>query len=79
MSQEKRKHKKYKSGYSWGQKVDKLTFYQSVLEFLNGELKSADAAKRCGISKPTWVKWAEKAILGEDIPESFFKPEDNGK
>lgn len=58
--------------------VDREVFYESIRMLYRGEVNSYGAAKLCGISQPTWKKWANKLLLGEEVPESFFKDDKSG-
>lgn len=56
--------------------VDREVFYESIRMLFRGEADSYSAAKMCGISQPTWKKWANKFLLGEEVPDNFFKDDD---
>jgi len=63
-------------------RIDQEVFLDTIAELIHGRTNPKEAAKRCGISEPTWRKWANKFLLGEDIPETLFKKADedtNGK
>ena len=60
-----------------GGRVNKDIFIDTVRQLVYGETNPKEAAKRCGIAEATWKKYANKFLLGEDIPERFFsKTED---
>lgn len=61
---------------SWGNKVDEDVFCESINRYARGEITQVNAAKMCGISTPTWCKWANKYLWGEPMPSSFFKAKD---
>ncbi len=67
-----------KAGFAWHNMVDRETFYESIRLYCYGRerINQDKAAEMCGISTPTWVKWANRAILGEPIPDTFFKKGD---
>ena len=78
MSNHRRDYARIPKGGSFGHKVDRETFYESIRLYCYGRerISQDKAAEMCGISTPTWVKWANRAILGEPIPDTFFKKGD---
>ena len=62
-------------GGSFGHKVDRDTFYYCVTEVINGRMSQRKASKMCGISFPTFNKWANALFYGDPIPDTFFKVE----
>ena len=64
-----------KAGFTWKNMVDRETFYDSINQYCFGHerITQKQAADMCGISVPTWIKFANKVIYGEPIPDTFFK------
>ena len=75
MANHRRDYVRIPKGGSWGNKVDRETFVYCITEVINGRMTQGVAAKKCGISYPTFVKWANKWFYGEPIPDTFFKVE----
>ena len=65
-----------KAGFAWHNMVDRETFIESIYLYCSGRITQSKAAKMCDISIPTWLKWANKAVLGEPIPDTFFKKDE---
>ena len=65
-----------KKGSHWGAKVSREVFYECVNAICLREMRQIDAAKRCGMSDPTFRKWANKAVLGEELPDNLFSDEE---
>lgn len=55
--------------------IDRQLFTDGINKFVNGELTIEEAAKYIGRSLPTTIKYFNKVLLNEELPQGFFKDE----
>ena len=51
--------------------IDK--FSEGVAKYLNRECSQVKAAKIAGMSVPTFMKYVNKFLTGEELPDTLFK------
>lgn len=63
----------------WHKKIDRDLFFETYYEFLRGEIKLGEAAKKLGLSVPTVTTRFGALISGEKVPDSWFFDKKNKK
>lgn len=53
--------------------INFIKFAEALLAFSEGQMTIGQAAKHIGISEPTAVKYFNKFLSGEELPDNLFE------
>lgn len=53
--------------------LDEKKFIEAYMKFIYGEVSLKQAAKIAGCCKPTFAKYTNMVLLGEELPGNLFK------
>ena len=62
----------------WHKKIDRELFFETFEEFLHGEIRIGQAAKKIGLSIPTVSKRFDFLIKGNQAPDDWFFDDTKG-
>lgn len=53
--------------------LNEKKFVEAYMKFIYGEVSLNQAAKIAGCCKPTFAKYTNMVLLGEELPDNLFK------
>lgn len=57
--------------------IDEDVFIDALNKVLRREVTQKEAAAMCGLTHPTFMKWATKVVMGEPLPNGLFIQDSN--